>query len=173
MARMRLSGVSASKAAAAGVRCDRGSVTRSLCVLDEGNRRARIDAAKGTVVLLSLAARGRLALAASRYRGLANCFFNQLALRDRGFHNRAHVDLTSTLGLKLFPRSVCFPQCDGGQGDVGVSRLDERAPRAPYENPREIARIVLHQKLFLRPPDIGGQRRRPVPQIEQMDAVRS
>src|SRR3974390_2024072 len=110
MARMRLSGVSASKAAAAGVRCDRGSVTRSLCVLDEGNRRARIDATKRTVVFLSRAASARLALMASGHRGLANGLFNELTLGDSGFHNRAHVDLTPTPGLKHFPRSVCFPQ---------------------------------------------------------------
>src|SRR5215813_8327247 len=109
MARMRLSGVSASKAAAAGVRCDRGSVTRSLYVLDEGNRRARIDAAKRTVVFLFRAARGRFAIAASGHRGFANGLFNEFTLRDRGVHDRAHIDLTATLGLQMFPRSVRFP----------------------------------------------------------------
>src|SRR5271157_2480148 len=118
MARMRLSVVSASKAAAAGVMCDRVSVTRSPYVLDEGNRRARIDAAQRTIIFLFRAALARFPITATRHCGFENRALNQLTLRNGGLHNHAHVDFTAALGLQLFPGGIRFSQRDRGQSNV-------------------------------------------------------
>src|SRR5271157_3069140 len=139
MARMRLSVVSASKAAAAGVMCDRDSVTRSLYVLDEGNRRARIDAAERTIIFLFRAALARFPIAAPRHCGFENRAFNQLTLRDCGLHNRAHVNFTAALGFQFFPRGIRFSQGDAGKV-MSAYRASTKAPLGRLTKTRERSR---------------------------------
>ena len=109
---MRLSFDSASKAAVVGVRCDGGSVTRSLYVFDKRNRRARIDAAKRTILVFACAAFGTFAIVIADRFGFADRAFDQLALGGGGPHNRLHVGLAAALGSELFPRRVRLVQRD-------------------------------------------------------------